>query len=148
MPAPIVVTALVGELGAVVAKEVAKKLDQDFLNLETALQNHLSQVVQQKYSQNHLQTIEQKQICLALQKKSVVFAPYDTILHNKNLFVGQKVFYVFAPKSALPKFDVVGQIAFDDRDKILSQYAEKIDFFKFDTEKITSEIIKKVRTKQ
>ena len=148
MPTPIVVTALVGELGAVVAKEVAKKLDQDFLNLETALQNHLSQVVQQKYSKNHLQTIEQKQICLALQKKCVVFAPYDTILHNKNLFVGQKVFYVFAPKSALPKFDVVGQIAYDDRDKFLSQYAEKIDFFKFDTEKITSEIIKKVRTKQ
>ena len=42
----------------------------------------------------------------------------------------------------------VGQIAFEDRDKFLSQYAEKIDFFKFDTEKIASEIIKKVRTKQ
>ena len=148
MPVSIVVTALVGEIGAVVAKEVAKKLAQDFLNLETTLQNHLSKIVHKDYSQKDLETIEQKQICMVIQKKCVVFAPFDALVHNKNLFTGQKMFYVFVPKSALPKFDVVGQIAFNDRDAYLSQIAEKVDFFNFNVEKIASEIVKKVRTKQ
>ena len=147
MHVPIVVTALVGEIGAVVANVVAKKLAQDFLNLETNINIHFAGAVQGKYSHQDLQKFEQQQICLALQKNTVIFVPFDVFVHNKNLFSGKKVFYVFVPKSVVPTFDVAMQIAFDDRDKFLSQHAEKIDFFNFDIEKIASEIIKKVRTK-
>lgn len=148
MVRPIVITALVGAFGAQVAKVVAKKLDQVFLNLETAVENHLSTIVLHKYSLQDLQNIQMKQICFAIQKKCVMFVPFDAFVHNQDLFLGQKVFYVFVPKSAAAKFDVVGQIAFDDRDKFLTKITEKIIPTKLDVEIIAQQIIKKVRTNQ
>lgn len=148
MVRPIVITALLGEFGAQVAKVVAKKLDQVFLNLETAVQNHLSTIVLHKYNLQDLQNIQAQQICFAMQKNCVMFVPFDAFVHNQNLFLGQKVFYVFVPKSAVPKFDVVGQIAFDDRDKFLAKATEKIIPTQMDAGIIAQQIIKKVRTNQ
>ena len=148
MPKSIVVTALVGEIGARVAKEVAKNLDQVFCNLETCIQNHLSATIFQNFGQQNLKMLEQHQICLALYRGGVVFVPFDVLLHNQDLFAEEKKFYVYVPKSALSSFDVAGQIAFADRDMFLQTIAQKIDLGTIDEKMIAKEIIKKARTKQ
>ena len=154
MAQKILLLSLSGEYGTIIGKIVAEKLGRGFLNIDDQIVEMLSklQPVPAKqgielFKGQEKQTIQN---CLNLDQV-VFFASYGLFIHNRQFFQSCKKIYVRLKKEQLRKFNdedmLVNNLAFADRDKLLNEYAEKIDADVLSPEKTACEIIKKIRTK-